>query len=85
MLVLESPQDSFAASVAPRVPVVRAVQRWRYARSRPQDLCVLWDAVLMLGVCGDWLLGETVESAWLSGTCLAQQMTGFSDPLAVRT
>ena len=74
-----------AIGVAPRVPVARAVHRWRYARSRPQGLCVLWNPLLMLGVCGDWLLGETVESAWLSGTCLAQQMAALPAPLAAGT
>ncbi len=45
--------------------------RWRYAKSGKDGTGALWDAGLGLGVCGDWLLGPRVESAWVSGTGLA--------------
>ena len=48
-----------------------AAHRWRYARSRATGDGALWDAGARLGVCGDWLLGPRVESAWLSGRRLA--------------
>lgn len=60
--------------VTPQVPMARAAHRWRYARSVSHGSGTLWDPVLMLGVCGDWLLGETVENAWLAGTDLARKI-----------
>jgi predicted NAD/FAD-dependent oxidoreductase len=52
-------------------PQTVAAHRWRYARSGREGSGHLWDAAAGLGVCGDWLLGARVESAWLSGTGLA--------------
>jgi hypothetical protein len=52
----------------------RAGHRWRYARSGAEGSGAIWDRDLHLGLCGDWLLGPRVESAWLSGTILASQM-----------
>ncbi len=48
-----------------------SAQRWRYARSGSAERTALWDAARGLGVCGDWLVGPRVESAFLSGTGLA--------------
>lgn len=51
--------------------------RWRYADSAPPlALGCAWDAVLGLGVCGDWLNAGKVEGAWLSGHALATRILG---------
>ena len=61
-----------AAAGAPLPPTVAvAAHRWRYARSGSLGRPALWNGTLKLGLCGDWLLGPRVESAWLSGTALA--------------
>ena len=57
---------------APERPVHVAAHRWRYAMAAQIDgPPALWDADLDLGVCGDWLIGPRVESAFLSGLELA--------------
>ncbi len=53
-------------------PVAAHSHRWRYALSAGTGDGALWNAAIGLGVCGDWLLGPRVESAWLSGQMLAQ-------------
>jgi predicted NAD/FAD-dependent oxidoreductase len=46
--------------------------RWRYARTGARNgPGALWDGVIRIGACGDWLLAPRVEAAWLSGRCLA--------------
>ena len=55
-------------------PLVVAAHRWRYARSGRLGHPALWNNGLGLGLCGDWLLGPRVESAWLSGDGLAEQI-----------
>ncbi len=57
-------------------PMLALAHRWRYARSGAADRSLLWNAGQALGVCGDWLLGPRVESAWVSGTRLADTITG---------
>lgn len=52
-----------------------SAHRWRYARSAALGTPMLWDNGLRLGLCGDWLLGPRVESAWLSGMHLAGAIT----------
>jgi renalase len=45
-----------------------AAHRWRYARVEvAHSVGHLWDSTKGVGVCGDWLSGPRVESAWLSG------------------
>jgi predicted NAD/FAD-dependent oxidoreductase len=76
--------DVFARAAGITLPRVLSAQahRWRYARPSTigsQDAVddgFLWNAELGLGVCGDWLLGSEVESAWRSGTGLAHRMRG---------
>ena len=47
-------------------------RRWRYAKTTtPLGKSHLWDARSGIGVCGDWCLGERVESAFVSGLELA--------------
>lgn len=62
-----------------------SAHRWRYAKSGTAERgtaergtaerTALWDPDRRLGVCGDWLLGPRVESAFLSGTGLAAMMS----------
>ena len=60
-------------------PIAAAAHRWRYALSAGTGDGALWDSKTGIGVCGDWLLGPRVESAWLSGRMLAQRCID-SDP-----
>ncbi len=63
-----------------RAPVHMAAHRWRYAMVDPVDgPPALWDATRKLGVCGDWLIAPRVESAWVSGTRLAETMLDSID------
>jgi renalase len=73
-----------AASQRPAV-AHSAVHRWRFAQPArgvgampPQ--APWWDPALGLGVCGDFLGGGRVESAWLSGHDLAQTMLLCTNP-----
>ena len=51
--------------------IVRQAHRWRYAMSGSAGRTALWDENLRLGLCGDWLVGPRIESAWVSGRALA--------------
>ncbi len=65
---------AFAEATRARVPtpVHSAAHRWLYAQTgEPLGAPCLWDGERRLGVCGDWLLGDRVEAAWLSGRALA--------------
>jgi len=55
-------------------PIYRTAHRWRYARATATDRGALWNAGTRLGAAGDWLLAPRIESAWLSGRLLADQM-----------
>ncbi|MDD1449900.1 FAD-dependent oxidoreductase [Sphingomonas sp. H160509] len=55
-------------------PIVRAGHRWRYARATATDLGCLWNGSDRIGAAGDWLIAPRIESAWLSGRQLAEQM-----------
>ena len=49
--------------------------RWRYAQvSRPLGESCLWDKEIKLGAAGDWCIGPDVESAFVSGSKLADQV-----------
>lgn len=48
-----------------------AAHLWRYARCGEGGGGAVFDAERRLGLCGDWLVGPRVESAWLSGASLA--------------
>ncbi len=57
------------------------VHRWRYAMPVAASLegsVFRWDALLGLGVCGDFLGAGDVESAWHSGDALATAITAAS-------
>jgi hypothetical protein len=56
-------------------PAEVAAHRWRYARSEnPLALGFYYDADVHLGLAGDWLNGDRVEGAWLSGQQLATRL-----------
>jgi renalase len=56
--------------------VFSAAHRWRYARVEvSQGAGWHFDSGLGIGMCGDWLCGPRVESAWLSGHQLGKMMT----------
>ena len=63
----------FAVAAALSLPEPMAVQahRWRYALAGAAGRTALWDGRLGLGLCGDWLIGPRIESAWASGRALA--------------
>ena len=77
---LEDPEVSFLAAGA---------HRWLYARARrPLGRPFLWDPRLLIGACGDWCLGDSVESAYRSGSDLAHRMiesAGGFDPNPMET
>lgn len=54
--------------------IAAAGHRWRFARSAPGGPGAILDRERRLGLCGDWLIGPRVESAWLSGANLAAQV-----------
>jgi predicted NAD/FAD-dependent oxidoreductase len=64
--------EALAARIGPLPNLLTATaHRWRYAKSGKAGAGPLWNPLLNLGVCGDWLLGPRVECAWLSGVQLA--------------
>jgi predicted NAD/FAD-dependent oxidoreductase len=64
------------AGIALPAPLVARAHRWRFARPTPTGDDALWDGILRLGACGDWLTDPTIEGAWLSGTALADRILG---------
>ena len=55
-------------------PIAQSVHRWRYGLSAGTGLGCLWNPALQLGACGDWLIGPSIEAAWVSGHRLAQRI-----------
>lgn len=70
--LLAAAKDMLGA-VLPR-PLATAAHLWRYARCAPDGTGPVFDAERRLGLCGDWVLGPRVESAWLSGVDLAEAL-----------
>ncbi|MGP1394433.1 MAG: NAD(P)/FAD-dependent oxidoreductase [Inquilinaceae bacterium] len=86
---LEEPAERVAAlllaafwrstGLKPAQPSHLTAHRWRFARAvRPLDTGFLFDRDLGLGACGDWCLGDRVESAYLSGVALAERFLARS-------
>lgn len=65
--------ETATGSTLPQALMLQA-HRWRYALSGAAGRTMLWDAEARLGVCGDWLIGPRIESAWASGRALAAAM-----------
>lgn len=69
--------DAFfrAAGIAARDPLHLAGHRWRYARSaepREDGALAAPDAGILLA--GDWLAGDRVEGAWVSGAAAGERL-----------
>lgn len=67
--------DAFRAVLGvEQIPAWAGAHRWRYARAAAERVdgprC-LYDPGFGIGVCGDWLVGASVEDAWLSGAAVA--------------
>lgn len=73
-LLLAALQDATGSHV--HAPVAHSVHRWRYALSAGTGLGCLWNEKLLIGACGDWLLGPRVECAWMSGQKLGKRILG---------
>lgn len=68
--------SALAAEATQRLPepTVRIGHRRRYARTNARHHGALWNAKTQIGAVGDWLLAPRVESAWLCGRKLAEQI-----------
>ncbi len=71
-------QRAFAARLArPLAQKSCVALRWGAAlAAEPLAQAFLWDADRAIGLAGDWCGGARVEAAFLSGTALAQAITG---------
>jgi renalase len=81
---LEEPAEQIAAALLegllsfcdnrPNV-LLAGAHRWRYAKVEVQlGIGCDYDEEAAIGVCGDWLSGPRVESAWTSGHALGRAM-----------
>lgn len=62
-----------ARTAAAMVPRTAAARLWRWAfPAKPLHVPFVWDRARTLGLCGDWLGGSSLESAFLSGTDLGR-------------
>jgi len=79
--LLKALSAEIGASVA--APIAQSIHRWRYGLSAGTGLGCLWNPGLRLGACGDWLLGPSMECAWLSGKRLAERIVAAA-PIAAQ-
>jgi len=57
------------------VPIVSIVHRWKYAFvSKKANSSFFWNQDALLGACGDYCLGASVEAAFNSGEALASRI-----------
>lgn len=72
--------DALAAALGQALPepIAATAHRWRFAMSRGTGDRALWNRERRIGICGDWLIGPRVESAWLSGRILGQRIVSFA-------
>ena len=70
--------DALARRLPRHLPQVVALQahRWRYARPAASASVPgpVWRETAGLGLCGDWVQGDGVEAAWVSGVRLADRI-----------
>jgi predicted NAD/FAD-dependent oxidoreductase len=58
-----------------QTPLVSLAHRWRYARVDVRHgVGCAFDSASGIGVCGDWLSGPRIESAWQSGHALGERL-----------
>lgn len=67
--------DELGVELPSRIGV--AAHLWRFARCAEDGRGVVLDADRRLGLCGDWTVGPRIESAWLSGSLLAERIGGW--------
>ena len=79
-LMFEALQQEIGSSLPE--PIAKSVHRWRYALSAGTGVGCLWNPLLRIGACGDWLIGPRVECAWLSGRQLAERMVAAASVAA---
>jgi predicted NAD/FAD-dependent oxidoreductase len=74
--VVESLMSEFADAldVTPPARIGSTAHLWRFARVPAGGAGPFFDGDRRLGLCGDWLIGPRVESAWLCGTRLADRV-----------
>ena len=67
---------AFEERVGPLPPLNHlSAHRWRYAlTTTPTGQPFGFDEKMLIGTCGDWHLGATVEDAWMSGHALAAEL-----------
>jgi hypothetical protein len=59
-------------------PLSLNAHRWLYASpAKPLERTFVWDDAEQLAVCGDWLKGTDVESAFLSGRALGEALSAY--------
>ena len=68
--------NALAVEIGAPLPqaVAQSIHRWRYGLSAGTGLGCLWNPAIQLGACGDWLLGPSIECAWVSGRRLAEMI-----------
>ena len=76
--VVATLQLALAHAVGGALPSVisATTHRWRYALPAAASREFLWDGSRQIGICGDWLAGPRVDTAWLSGHRLAGAIIG---------
>lgn len=71
-VLLTALSDDLGVDLPPRIGA--AAHLWRYARCASGGGGEIVDHAGRLGVCGDWVIGPRVESAWVSGARLARRI-----------
>ena len=68
--------DAFQAILKqPISPTIASTHRWLYALSKKPDTRPTWiDEAAQLAICGDGTEGPRLESAWLSGSKMAEKL-----------